>query len=87
MSQFAFEIRYSQDALRSLRLSNKRELIRKKIEEFALNPDVRTANVKRLVGREEYRLRVQDWRVIFRLEDGIVFVDRVGPRGSVYEVN
>jgi mRNA interferase RelE/StbE len=80
------KIRYSNDALRSLRRSNKRELIRRKIEEYAENPDNHSANVKRLVGREEFRLRVQDWRVIFRLEEGVVLIDRVCPRGSVYEV-
>jgi len=80
------EIRYSGDAFRALRRSNKRDLIRKKIEELAANPEVLAGNITRLQGRPEYRLRVQDWRIIYRLEEGIVWIDAISPRGSAYEV-
>ncbi len=43
------------------------------------------ANVIRLQGRTEYRLRVQDWRVIFHIEDDTLVVDDIGPRGAIYE--
>ena len=72
--------------MRALLRSNKRALIRQKIEDVAFDPLSQSANVKRLQGRPEYRMRVQDWRVIFRFEESILWVDDVAPRGSVYEV-
>ena len=72
--------------MRALLKSNKRLLIRQKIDELAADPLSASANVKRLQGRPEYRLRVQDWRIIFRIEDSILWIDDIAPRGSVYEV-
>jgi mRNA interferase RelE/StbE len=72
--------------MRALLRSNKRTLIRQKIDELAADPLSLSANVKRLHGRPEYRLRVQDWRIIFRIEDSILWVDDIAPRGSIYEV-
>ena len=79
------DIRYSKAALKALLRSHKRALIMQKIEglaggEFTANP-----NVIRLAGREEYRLRVQDWRVIFRVDGSILAIEKVGPRGTIYE--
>lgn len=87
MSNRSLEVRYSDDALRTLRRSNKRGLIRQKIREFAANPDALRANVKRLQGRPESRLRIQDWRVIFRIEGNVLWIDKVLPRASAYEVD
>jgi mRNA interferase RelE/StbE len=87
MSQAALEIRYSDEALRTLRRSNKRDLIRSKIEQFASDPDSLRANLKRLQGRPESRLRVQDWRVIFRIEGTVLWIDKILPRRAAYEVN
>jgi len=64
--------------------SNKRVLISEKIRALSSDPFASNASVTRLRGREEYRLRVQDWRVIFRLEDGIIWIEDIGPRGSIY---
>ena len=80
------EIRFSRTAARALIRSNKRELIRQKIDELAADPLSQSANVKRLQGRPEYRLRVQDWRIIFRIEESILWIDDIAPRGSAYEV-
>lgn len=87
MSQMMLEIRYADEALRTLRRLNKRDLIRHKIEELAADPESLRSNVTRLQGRPESRLRVQDWRVIFRIEGNILWIDKVLPRGSAYEVN
>ena len=87
MSQGPREIRYSDEALRALRRLNKRDLVRRKIRELADNPDSLRANVKRLQGRSDSRLRVQDWRVIFRVEGNVLLIDKVLPRGSAYEVD
>jgi len=64
--------------------SHKRVLIRQKIDELADASLANVANVKRLQGREDYRLRVQDWRVIFRIDDDVLWIDDISPRGSVY---
>ena len=65
---------------------NTRELVRSKIDALAADP-VGVANVKKLVGRDGYRLRVDGWRVIYTLEAGrqVVFVMHIGARGGVYK--
>jgi mRNA interferase RelE/StbE len=78
------EIRFSKSALKALLRSDKRVLLRQKIDELASEPLTLSANIKKLQGRPEYRLRVQDWRIIFRFEDDILWIDDIGPRGSVY---
>jgi mRNA interferase RelE/StbE len=80
------EIRFSKSAMKALVRSNKHQLIRQKVGELANDPLSLSANIKRLQSRSEYRLRVQDWRIIFRMEDGILWVDDIAPRGSAYEV-
>jgi mRNA interferase RelE/StbE len=70
--------------MRALVRSDRRELLRRKIDELAAEPLALAPNIKKLQGRPEYRLRVQDWRIIFRIEDGILWIDDIGPRGSVY---
>ncbi len=86
MAQVALEIRYSDEVLRTLRRLNKRDLIRQKVEELANDPESQRTNVIRLQGRPEFQLRVQDWRVIFRIEENVLWIDKVLPRGSAYEV-
>jgi mRNA interferase RelE/StbE len=40
-----------------------------------------------LTGRDGYRLRVGDWRVLFEINDGklVIVVLAVKPRGEAYE--
>jgi mRNA interferase RelE/StbE len=78
------EVLFSKSAVKALLRSDKRELIREKIEELAADPSGSAANVKNLKDRPESRLRVQDWRVIFRIEDNVLWIDDIGPRGSIY---
>lgn len=65
---------------------NLRVLLVSKIEDLARDP-FGAANVKALVGRPGYRLRVGDWRVVYDVDSErvVVRVLRVGPRGGVYE--
>jgi mRNA interferase RelE/StbE len=79
------EIRYSNSARKALRRCDKRELIREKIEILVRDPLALSANVKRMVGRDDYRLRVQNWRVMFRFDGEVLNIDDVLPRGSAYE--
>jgi len=78
------EVRFSLSALRALRRSDKRDLIERKIEQLAADPESLSENVKRLQGRPHSRLRVQDWRVVFLMEDDILQLVEIGPRGSIY---
>lgn len=78
------EIRFSKSALKALLRADKRMLLRQKIDELANEPLALSPNLRKLQGRPEYRLRVQDWRIIFRIEDDVLWIDDIGPRGSIY---
>ena len=79
------KIRFSKTARKVLLRSNKRLLIKQKIDELATDPAKLDSNVVKLVGQPESKLRVQDWSVIFRIEDSVLWIDQIGPRGSIYE--
>jgi len=79
------EVRYSKSARLALRRSHKWKLIKDKIDAFAAQPDLSHPNVTRLKGMDEYRMRVQDWRVIFMIEDDVLVIRDIGPRGSIYD--
>ena len=65
--------------------SNKRALLLEKIALLASDPDALRNNVAQLRGRPEWRLRVQDWRVIFLREQDGILIREILPRGSAYE--
>ena len=68
-----------------MRRCDKRKLVDEKIRQLAVDPLALSANVIRLKNREDYRLRVQNWRVLFEFQDGQIFVKDVLPRGDAYE--
>jgi len=74
----------SKGAQRALVRSDKRQLISEKILALANDPSSLARNVIRLQGRAASRLRVQNWRVVFRVEDGVLYIDDIGPRGAIY---
>jgi mRNA interferase RelE/StbE len=82
------EISYTADALKTLRRMprNTADLIRRKVQEVAADP-AKARNVKRLKGRDGYRLRVGDWRVVYDIEAGklVLIVIEIGPRGDIYD--
>jgi mRNA interferase RelE/StbE len=57
-----------------------------KIKEVAADPYATHNNVTKLQGRDGYRLRVGDWRVIYDLHDDRLelWVLQVGVRGGIY---
>ncbi|MDO9414858.1 type II toxin-antitoxin system RelE family toxin [Pararhizobium sp.] len=74
----------AKDALLRMPATDARR-IRGKIEQYAADPSSQANNSRRLQGLDYFRLRVGDWRVIFR-EDGVVIdVVRIAPRGAAYE--
>lgn len=66
--------------------AKQRNRIRAKLDELAQDPRARHLDIKKLEGRPGYRLRVDDWRVIYEIEDvvRVVTVQRIAPPGSVY---
>jgi len=72
---------FSRDAVNSLRR------MPAKIDVLALDPRASNNNVKKLVGRPGFRLRVGEWRVIYDLDDAlrILAVERIAPRGGAYD--
>ena len=65
---------------------NMAKLIREKLEMIAADPYADHPNAKKLQGREGYRLRVGDWRVIYTIQNEqlLIIVLKVALRGEVY---
>jgi mRNA interferase RelE/StbE len=81
-----FETSAAQKALRRMQ-PQWADRIRSKIEEIAASPYDAHNNVTKLQGRDGYRLRVGDWRILYELHNGelvLLMVD-VLPRGSAYK--
>jgi mRNA interferase RelE/StbE len=84
-----YKVFYQQKALKTLRKlpSNLSRLIREKINQLAQDPHAPNPNVKLLEGRNGYRLRIGDWRVLYEpLDDRLVIVVvKIKTRGDVYK--
>ncbi len=65
--------------------ANTAATIRAKIDQYARDPKSLANNVVKLQGREGYRLRVGDWRVIFGDDGAVLAILHIGPRGGVYD--
>lgn len=72
-------------ALSRLSVNWQRRIV-EKIKEVAADPYARHNNVTKLQGRDAYRLRVGDWRVIYELHDDRLelWALEVGARGEIY---
>jgi len=82
-----FTIEFLPDARKALQMMprNARELILAKLEELAPAP-FGSPNVRKLRGREGWRLRVGAWRVIYTIDTKrlAITVLTVATRGRVY---
>ena len=81
----AYGIRLSEEALSELRkldVKNSKRIL-KKAEQAATN----LYFFERLVGREEYELRVVDYRILARVlhEEHQIFVYSIGHRKNIYK--
>ncbi len=67
--------------------SNVAARIRAKIDALAVDPYAPNPNATKLAGRDGYRLRVGDWRVLYQIEDGrlVIVVLAVSSRGGAYQ--
>ena len=83
-----YAIVYEREAVKSLRaIRDKRVAAPIKTAIEALADDPHPPGCRKLAGRkDEWRIRVGNWRVIYRVEDGrlVVVVVAVGVRGGVY---
>ncbi|AOG12497.1 type II toxin-antitoxin system RelE family toxin [Agrobacterium sp. RAC06] len=81
------DVVYSKDAIRSLNRmpANEARRIRSKVLQYAADPASLANNVKKLRDSRYHRLRIGDWRVIFREDGTVVDVVRVAARGEAYE--
>jgi len=84
-----YRIAYSKEATKSLQKMprNTAKLIREKLEIIAADPYADHPNSKKLPGREGYRLRAGDWRVLYKIQSDqlMVIVLKVASRGEVYK--
>lgn len=60
-------------------------LVKGKIEALAADPFASNSNVKALEGTDGYRLRIGDWRIIYRIHGETLEVLRIGSRGGIYK--
>jgi mRNA interferase RelE/StbE len=56
-----------------------------KLGAYAADPSALASSVKALSGQPEWRLRIGDYRAIFRLDGDTVVVTKIGHRRDVYE--
>jgi mRNA interferase RelE/StbE len=79
-------ISYTRAAARALRKHrNMAPRIMAKVEDYAADPASLANVVTDLVGRDCRRIRIGDFRVLFRETATEVIVLDIGPRGSIYE--
>jgi mRNA interferase RelE/StbE len=78
-------VSYTRAAARALRKHrNMAPRITAKIDEYARNPTSLANVVTEMVGMNCRRLRVGDFRVLFRETETEVIVLDIGPRGAIY---
>jgi mRNA interferase RelE/StbE len=79
-------VSYTRAAVRALRKHRSMApRIMAEVEAYAANPASLANMVTEMVGKDSMRLRVGDFRVLFRETATEVIVLDVGPRGSIYD--
>lgn len=83
-----YKIVFKKEAVKSFNKlpRNVAKTIREKLEAIAADPYTEHPNAKKLQGREGFRLRVGDWRVIYEIQNDrlVILVLKVASRGEVY---
>jgi len=85
--QTMLKITYTKQASKTLRTMQPKtaKRILTAIEKLADNPARTDLDVKALQGRDGYRLRVGDWRVIYSQDGLVLAIEKIAPRGKVYK--
>ena len=77
---------YTLTAAKALRrYANRARTIQKKLEQYAAEPISLANNVKQLKGVDAARLRVGDFRVLFRETESEILILDIGPRDRIYD--
>jgi mRNA interferase RelE/StbE len=83
-----YRIQIEDEADKTLRRmpSNTALRIRSKLLALAEDPLARNPNVKKLSGRDAWRLRIGDWRALYTFDrtDRVILVMVIRPRGGAY---
>lgn len=81
-----YELRYTQNALKELEKLDKQtvERIITVLERLRIRPE--SCDIKKLVGRDGYRIRVGEYRIIFDMNKEIlvILVIKIGHRKNIY---
>ena len=83
----SYQLRLSSEAARFLEKLRDKQLFQRLAETMeALRCNPRPAGCKKLAGRPDYRVRVGDYRIIYRIEDGILMISviKIAHRRDVY---
>jgi mRNA interferase RelE/StbE len=84
-----YRIQVEAEADRALRRMprNTAKRIRPKLLALAKDPFARNPNVKKLSGREAWRLRIGGWRALYTVDrtSQIISIMVIRPRGSAYD--
>ncbi len=81
-----YRISFSAESKKFLRKLDRRLQLRIVAKMETLETDPRPRAAKKLVGRNGWRLRVDDYRVIYTIEDDrlLIMIVRVGHRKEIY---
>lgn len=81
-----YEVRLQPAAIREYRRvqGSLRDRLRSAIDALAVNP--RPPEVVKLAGRDDYRVRVGDYRIVYAIDDAerLILVARIAHRREVY---
>ena len=83
----SYRIEFAKSAVKDLRGIDRKAVPRILVAVEALADDPRPPRSKKLVGsRNTYRIRIGDYRVIYKIHDGQLSIDviRIRKRGEVY---
>lgn len=84
-----YRLEYTRGALKTLKAMprNVADTVRAKLAALAADPFAPNNNATRLQGRDDYRLRVGDWRVIYSVHEQVLTIDvlKISPRGGAYQ--
>jgi len=80
-----FNFEWHPDALRELEKLDSfiARIILKRLDELAEDPF--SKDIKRLIGREEYRFRIGEYRVLFIIKGTTIIITKVGHRKHIYD--
>ena len=90
MSRAKFEVVFKKTALKELqKLPNKiQQKILDAVQLLALNPYTELLQIKKMKGVDKlYRIRIQDYRIIYVIENHLIKITiiKIGNRKEVYE--